>query len=264
MILSFGSEVYFWQTKNPGMIFLRWIHTIYAMILFGITFIIVFPIFLICAQNKHWHKFAYKVTYIWAWVYFFLVGIKVTIENQNETKWTKPCVYVANHFSYTDIASIPLIASDACFVGKQSITKAPLFGYYFRKLHITVNRSSIRDRAKVLENSGEALEDGKSLVIFPEGGIRSDNPPQQAPYKDGAFRIAINRGVPIVPITLAKNWKMFPDDGKFLLRGKSITIVIHKVIDTKDLNENDVPVIKKDVFKTIQAELDLKNQDLFS
>jgi 1-acyl-sn-glycerol-3-phosphate acyltransferase len=259
-ILSLDAVPYFWHSKNLNMIFFRWLHTIYAVALFAITFLVVFPLFVLFAQNEQWHKYAYKVTRFWGLFYFSLVGIKVTIENNNESKWQRPCVYVANHFSYTDIASLPLVAGDACFVGKQSIKKAPLFGYYFRKLHIAVNRKNIRDRAKVIEKSIAAIKKGKSLIIFPEGGIRAENPPQQEKYKDGAFRTAITTGVPVIPISLPYNWRLLPDDGKFLLRSHRLNIVIHKAIDTSGLSEKDVSILRDKVFDIIQSDLDLRNK----
>jgi 1-acyl-sn-glycerol-3-phosphate acyltransferase len=258
-ILSFNSELYFWLSKTHEMKFFRWLHTFYAGTLFVATFLCVFPIFFICAQKKSWHKTAYQVTHYWGITYFFLAGIKVKIENSNKADWMKPCIYVANHFSFSDIASIPLIANDACFVGKQSISKVPLFGYYFKSLHIPVNRESVRDRANVFEKSIQALRDKKSLIIFPEGGIRSSNPPQQVRYKDGAFRMAIAQQVPIVPVTLPSNWELLPDDGKLLLRGKNLNIVIHEAIDTTGLKEDDVAALRESVFEIIQNTLNEKN-----
>ena len=242
------------------MRFFRWLHSIYAAILFFLTFLVFFPAFLVLAQNESWHKYAYRLTRLWGWFFFFLVGIKVTIENHNRQPWSRPCVYVANHFSYADIASIPLLTNDACFVGKQSIAKAPLFGYYFRSLHITVNRKSVRDRARVLEESITAIKKGKSLIIFPEGGIRSDNPPYQVKYLDGAFRAAIANGVPVVPITLPNNWRVLPDDGKFLLLDNKIDIIVHEAIATTGLTDADVPALREKVYTIIQHELLLRNR----
>ncbi|MEN8250449.1 MAG: lysophospholipid acyltransferase family protein [Bacteroidota bacterium] len=243
------------------MIVFRWLHTIYATILFVLTFLIVFPGFVILAQKKEWHITAYKLTHIWGVVLYKLVGLRVMIEDKNKGEWTKPCIYVANHFSYSDIASMPLITNDACFVGKESISKAPLFGYYFRALHITVNRKSLRDRGKVVGKTIEAIEAGKSLFIFPEGGIRSTNPPYQTPYKDGAFRTAITTGVPVVPVSLPYNWLLMPDDGSMLLRGNKIKIVIHEAISTENMTEEDIPELKKKVFNLIENELIKHNTD---
>lgn len=241
------------------MKFFKWLHTIYAGILFVITFLVVFPAFFLLSLKESWHIYAYKLTTAWGWVFFFLAGIKVEVENRNITPWNKPCVYVANHFSYADIASLPLIANDGCFVGKQSITKAPLFGYYFKSLHITVDRESLRDRARVLANSIAVIKKGKSLFIFPEGGIRSNKPPHQVRYKDGAFRAAISTGVPIIPVTLPYNWQVLPDDGSLLLRGNKIKLIIHQAIETTGLTEDDVAELREKVFAIIEKELKIAN-----
>ena len=261
-ILSLSSAAYFWQPKPVHMTIFRWLYSIYAAIMFGVTFIVIFPVFFILAQKREWHLKAYKLTHVWGVVYYKLVGLKVEIEDHNKSKWSKPCVYVANHFSYSDIASMPLIANDACFVGKESISKAPLFGYYFRSLHITVNRESLRDRGKVIGKSIQAIEDGKSLFFFPEGGIRSTNPPFQTPYKDGAFRTAIQTEVPIVPVSLPYNWQLLPDDGRLLLRGNKIKIVIHESISTDSMNEDSIPELKQKVFNIIENELIKHHPDI--
>ena len=245
------------------MIF-KWLHTIYAVILFVTTFLLVFPLLFLFAQNNKWHKHAYKLTHFWAIVFYPLVGFRVDIDNKNVEKIAKPCIYVANHFSFNDIASFPLITDDACFVGKQSIEKAPLFGYFFTSLHITVNRSSLRDRAGVISKSIEAIKSGKSLIIFPEGGIRSSDPPNQVKYKDGAFRTAINTGVPIVPVTFPNNWRVFPDDGKFLLRSNYLNIVVHKAIDTTNLTEKDISKLRDMTHDIIQTELLARNKEYLS
>ena len=243
------------------MILLRWLQTIYTVIVFTISFIVIFPLFVLLAQKDSWHRYAYKMTHLWAIFFFPIVGIRVKIEDNNEDKIPKPCIYVANHFSFTDIAAFPRIANDACFVGKQSIEKAPLFGYFFTSLHITVNRESLRDRAKVIEKNIEALGQGKSLFIFPEGGIRSTNPPHQVNYKDGAFRTAISTGVPIVPVTFPFNWQLFPDDGKFLFRSNYLNIVVHKAIETSNLTESDIPMLRDMTHDLIQKELLSRNKE---
>jgi 1-acyl-sn-glycerol-3-phosphate acyltransferase len=246
------------------MIVFRWLHTIYAAIFFVISFLLVFPFLVLFAQKKSWHFYAYKVTHLWAIVFYPLIGVKVRIENKNRKTLQKPCIYVANHFSFNDIPSFPLIATDACFVGKQSISKAPLFGYFFTSLHITVNRESLRDRASVITKSVEVLEQGKSLFIFPEGGIRSTNPPHQVKYKDGAFSTAIRTGVPIVPVTFPFNWRLFPDDGKFLIRSNKLNVVVHEAIETKNLNDRDVAMLRDMAYDTIQTELLSKNKEYLS
>jgi len=255
LIFSLRAESYFWQLKAKIIMVLKRLYTIYLSALFGLTFLLLFPAFFIFAQRKIWHKHAYWLTNAWGWFFVTIAGIKVDIFNKNDVEISKPCIYVANHFSYTDIATMPLIEKNACFVGKLSITKTPLFGYYFKSLHIAVDRQSIRQRAKVIEKNIEAIKEGKSLFMFPEGGITTKNPPYQAVYKDGAFRTAIKMKIPIVPVSLTNNWRMLPDDGKFLFRDNHIKIVIHTAIPTKDLTEENIAELRENTFEIIQSEL---------
>ena len=71
--------------------------------------------------------------------------------------------------------------------------------------------------------------------------------------------MAIDQQVPIVPVTLPFNWKLLPDDGKMLLRGRHIDVIIHPAIDTKGLNEGDIQDLREKVHKIIQAELDQRS-----
>ncbi len=255
LIFSLRVEPYFWQPKANNIMVLKRLYTIYLSALFAITFLLLFPAFFVLAQRKSWHRHAYRLTNSWGWFFVSVARIKVEIINKNQVELSKPCIYVANHFSYTDIATMPLIEKNACFVGKLSITKAPLFGYYFKSLHIVVDRKSIRQRAKVIEKNIEAIKEGKSLFMFPEGGIATKNPPYQAAYKDGAFRTAIKMKVPIVPVSLTNNWRMLPDDGKFLIRDNRIRIVIHKAIDTNGLTDENSSELRSKTFDVIQDEL---------
>lgn len=229
------------------------LHTIYAVTLLGITFLMMFPFFMLFSIRTSWNKYAYRLTHIWAIIYFPVALFKVKVEfEQNLPKGPK--IFCANHFSFLDVATMPLVNNEACFIGKSSIKKIPIFGLFFSRLHISVNRSSTRDRAKAMRMYKENIANGKSLFVFPEGGIKTVTPPEQAHYKDGAFVTALEFGVPIVPVTIATNWIVLPDDGKFLIRSRTIRIKVHKPIH---MNEGIVmKELRDNVRDIIQTELD--------
>lgn len=164
-------------------------------------------------------------------------------------------VFCVNHFSYLDIATMGFLPRPFIFIGKASIRKVPLFGYMFRKLHITVNRQSLKDRYATYQKSSEAIDQGKDLVIFPEGGIVTNRPPHMAKFKEGAFKTAIAKGVPIVPVTLPNNWIILPDNGQFLPTLRRCSMIIHEPISTVGLSEKDVPALREKCFQVIDAEL---------
>jgi len=237
---------------------LRFFHTIYVILVFTILFLLIFPFFLLFSLNVKWHKWAYKLDHLWALIYFPLVFIKTQIKYIGKQPGEGPVIYCANHFSTIDIPSLALLPKQACYVGKASIKKVPLFGYMFKTLHITVNRSSLKDRGRAYKNYAEAISQGKSLFIYPEGGISSRQIPKQSSYKDGAFRIAIEQKVPIVPITIPFNWQVLPD-GEWLIKKYFIKLVVHEPIDTSGLTLKDLPVLKEKVYAIIQNQIDVEN-----
>jgi len=131
-----------------------------------------------------------------------------------------------------------------------------LFGYMFRKLHIPVDRDSKVAAAKAFLQMKKALLEGRSLIIFPEGGIFSENPPQMVDFKDGAFKLAIETNTPIVPISLKWAWKVLPDNGKINLSWHKMESIIHQPIDTQNLSIADLPQLKQQTFETIQKNVE--------
>jgi 1-acyl-sn-glycerol-3-phosphate acyltransferase len=131
----------------------------------------------------------------------------------------------------------------------------PLFGYMYSRLHITVNRGSVKSKGHAVKRSIQAINEGKSLVIFPEGGIYSKNPPSLTPFKDGAFRAAIEKQIPLVPVTLPTNWLILPDQQEMLLTRGVIKVIFHKPIDTTGMKAEHVNSLKEQVFLVIDNEL---------
>ena len=124
-----------------------------------------------------------------------------------------PYIIVANHTSYLDIFFMysMLPKHPFVFLGKSEILTYPIIRTYFKNLNIPVFRF---DRKKVgvsFQLALEAIEEGWSLVIFPEGTIPEVDIPKMVPFKNGAFKIAKEANVPIVPITFTTNHLLFSD-----------------------------------------------------
>jgi len=241
--------------------FLKRVYTGYAFVVFVLTYLLIFPLYFIFGLKEEWHRHAYRLSHYWAIVYFPLIFIKKEVEIRGKKQPSDPCIVCANHFSYLDIATLPLLPVHGCFVGKSSISKIPLFGYMFKTQHIMVNRNSVRDKAKTVIRSKNAIENGKSLYVFPEGGIKTTNPPMQDSYHDGAFRTAIETQVDLLPVTIAFNWLVLPDDGKMILRSRHIKLIQHEPIPTRGLNMSDLHALKEKVFKIISEELSIQNNE---
>ncbi|GAB2609781.1 lysophospholipid acyltransferase family protein [Belliella aquatica] len=239
---------------------LRRIYTIYAFLAFCFSFLLLFPLLLVCIWIPGFEKYGRKINRFWAKFYFILIFKPIHIKGSQLVEKGNSYIFVANHFSYIDIAMMGFMPGDVVFVGKASLGKIPLFGYYFKKLHIAVNRESPRSRGEVLLRAKHAIDKGSSIVIFPEGGITSSNPPFLNRFKDGAFSLAIDKQIPVIPVTLSYNHLILPDEKNLLLNFQSGKIVFHQPILTDGLAAKDILDVKEQAYQTIQNQLFKDNE----
>ena len=234
--------------------------TLYAAILFILTFLFFSPLFFLSAQNEKWHSLALRVDYIWARIYFPLIFLKVKFDIRFNLVKNQQYILCANHFSYLDIPAIARIPIYTKFIGKSSIASVPLFGYMFKKIHIPVDRSNSKSRGQSILKAREALDMGYGLSFFPEGGIKTKNPPQMTPFHSGAFSLAIEKQIPIIPVTFHDNHKIQPDKPEFNIFPGKMRIVLHPPILTIAQDGAGISALKKKVFDIIQSDLN-SNQD---
>lgn len=233
------------------------IHSIWAALTFGLTFLIIFPFVLICIWVPGWKKYGRKINRYWARIYFSMIFLPVKIEMREKIEKGKSYIFLANHFSYLDVPMMGFIPGDVLFVGKASIRKAPLFGYYFKNLHIAVDRDRLKSRAETMRRAGEAIDRGSGIVLFPEGGIYTKHPPKMIPFKNGAFRLALEKQIPIIPVTLSFNHLILPEDYQFLLHRRAAKMVFHEALNPKDFDSDES--LKEKCFEVIQKQLDVDN-----
>ena len=238
------------------------LYTGYGVVVFGMLFLILFPFFLIPMFFPSQFRLTGILNRWWARLLFIFIGVPFKVELRGKLDRKKQYIFSSNHFSYLDIPTLGLVPHNTIFVGKTGIEKLPLFGYMYGKLHITVDRSKLKSRYTSLKKSFEAIDEGKSLVIFPEGGIVTLKDPVMTKFKDGAFRIAIEKQIAIVPVTIPYNWIILPPD-QFLLRWHPLRVIVHEPLDTKGLTMNDIDGLKQRLFAIIDEELNtqLKNED---
>lgn len=154
-------------------------------------------------------------------------------------------MFVANHTSMTDIMLMLITVNNPfVFVGKMELAKIPIFGFFYKRTCILVDRGDQKSRQEVFERAQKRLQQGVSICIFPEGGVPDDTSIVLDAFKDGAFRLAINHQIPIVPIVFYDNKKRFSYEflsgspGK--MRAKILTCIStqNKVLsDKKELRE---------------------------
>lgn len=233
---------------------LRALHTGYGFAVFVILFLLFFPLLLVPIFFKKQFHLTGIFNRAWAMALFMLIGLPWKRDIRSTLDKNRQYIFCPNHFSYIDIVAMGLNPVNAIFVGKSAMEKIPLFGFMYRHLHITVDRSKLSSKYGSYTRSLQALGEGKSLVIFPEGGIVSNHPPQMGRFKDGAFRLAIEKQIAIVPVTFPHNWIILPDPG-MLLHWKKLTLVFHEPIEVSGYTGKDVDVLKEKVYNILDQEL---------
>ncbi len=227
----------------------------YAFVLFIIIFLLLFPFFLIPILAPKHYTLVGILNRWWAWILFPLIGLPWHVEYRQKLDPEKSYIFCPNHFSYLDIAIMGLNQHNTIFVGKSAMEKIPLFGFMYRSLHITVDREKLSSRYSTFTRSLTALDEGKSLVIFPEGGVVTHRPPHMGRFKDGAFRAAIEKQIEIVPVTIPYNWIILPDKKHLLLHWRPLKLIFHEPINPSQYSLKEVDELKEKVYSIIDTEL---------
>lgn len=220
----------------------------------------MFPLFYVALRTKHF-DFVYRLKRFWSRVICFgSLLYPVIFYKTKKYKLPKPCVIVSNHTSYLDIVFSPFyIDHTAVYMGKAELLKIPLFKYFFVYLDIPVNRKSIKDSHKALNEVGKKIDEGISAVIYPEGTIGDRG--KLKTFKNGAFKLAIEKQVPIVPVVNFNNWQYLENGGFFKSYGKPgiPEILVGNPINTIGMTEKNTDELKEKVYTFIASELEKYN-----
>ena len=205
--------------------------------------LILYPVFIILLLREEWFPLAYRLKRVWAGWILFASGILVKVKTETDLKKIPhPVIFCANHTSYLDIVvSYYLLPGYFVFMGKQELDRIPLFRIFFRKMNILVDRKSKIGSHKAFLQAGEEVEKGHSVFLFPEGTI-SKEAPLLRPFKNGSFKLAIYKQIPIVPITFTNNWHILQNGGFFKANGRPgiAEVVVHAALETKGLGDDDL------------------------
>jgi 1-acyl-sn-glycerol-3-phosphate acyltransferase len=234
------------------------IYRIWFYILVALPIVVMFPLLLFSISHERWYPFFFRLARIWAKCILIGMGFRWKIEQEQAIEKGKSYMFIANHTSMVDIMLMLVCVKNNpfVFVGKKELAKIPLFGFFYKRTCILVDRSSAKSRKAVFLRAQRRLQQGVSICIFPEGMVPEEEV-QLAKFKDGAFRLAINHKIPIVPITFYDNKKRFSytffSGGPGRMRAK-----IHKFLETQTLTIENTSSLNKDSRDIILKELNKK------
>lgn len=227
------------------------LYRIWFYILVLVPIIILFPFILATILNEKTYPLFFKIARLWSKIILIGMGFNYSIEGDEVFEDGKSYMLVANHTSMTDIMLMLIAVKNHpfVFVGKKELAKIPIFGFIYKRVCILVDRSNSKSRYQVFERAQKRIHQGLSICIFPEGGVPEEHIVLDE-FKDGAFRIAIEHGLPIVPMVFFDNKKRFSytffsgSPGK--MRAK-----IYPIIETKGKTLEDRNALKQQVREVI-------------
>jgi 1-acyl-sn-glycerol-3-phosphate acyltransferase len=235
------------------------LYRIWFYILVLVPIIVLFPFIFATILSEKTYSFFFKIARMWSKIILLGMGFNYKIEGSEVFEDGKSYVLVANHTSMTDIM-LMLIAVKKhpfVFVGKKELTKIPIFGFIYKRVCILVDRANSKSRYQVFERAQKRIEQGLSICIFPEGGVPEEHIILDE-FKDGAFRIAIEHGLPIVPMVFFDNKKRlsytFFSGSPGKMRAK-----IFPIIETKGKTLENRALIKEEVRQLILEALQNQN-----
>jgi 1-acyl-sn-glycerol-3-phosphate acyltransferase len=187
----------------------------------------------------------------WGFLSSLLVGIIYNFNYERKIDWSKTYIVCPNHTSNLDITAMTILIknNNHCFMGKDDLLNNFVTRLFFKTVDIPVNRGSKMSSYRAFKKASQALANGTSVIIFPEGRIPDEYPPKLHDFKNGPFRLAIELKIPIIPVTSLNTWKVLWDTG--LLHGSKpgiCNIFVHKPVETAHLTLDDADILRDEVF----------------
>ena len=227
---------------------------LWFLCIFLLAFIACMPLLFFFTKIKKDEIFVAHITRYWAKTTIYLSFIFPEIKWEEKLNPEKKYIFCPNHVSTLDIPFIlAVIPLPLQYMGKAELAKIPIFGYFFKNNTVIVDRNKIKDSYSAFITAGERLNMGINMCIFPEGGIPKNNILLKK-FKNGPFRLAIEQGIDIIPITMPDNKVLFPQKYYKGRPGKA-RIKIHKAINSNCLLENSVENFNTSVYNIIFEEL---------
>ncbi|MDO8995322.1 MAG: lysophospholipid acyltransferase family protein [Sediminibacterium sp.] len=186
-----------------------------------------------------------KLARIWMNTWLFMIGCPVSVRGKYHFKKGQTYIVTCNHNSLLDIPlSSPFIPGANQTIAKKEFTKVPLFGWYYERGSVIVDRKSDASRRKSFELMKASLEKGFHMCIYPEGTRNRTAAPLKNFY-DGAFKLAADSGHSVIPAVILNTKKALPANKFFYLLPHALAI---HFLEPIEVNGQSAGVLKEMVY----------------
>ncbi|GHT55828.1 1-acyl-sn-glycerol-3-phosphate acyltransferase [Bacteroidia bacterium] len=202
--------------------------------------------------------FSYYPGAIWSKLVCIISLCPVKVIGKEKLNKKQSCIFVSNHQGSFDIFLIyGYIGQTIKWVMKQSLRKIPLVGYACERAgFIFVDNSSAQAAAKTVQIAESKLKNGASIVIFPEGSRTRTG--QMGKFKKGAYQMALDLKLPIVPVTINGSYHILPIHS-YLIHPHKMELIIHDPIETNAIpveNIRDLTLKIKELVEESQVKIE--------
>lgn len=227
------------------------IWAVWGIIIFIITFLIFFlPSMLayLFRDEKKGQAYFISVSRCWMNIWLPLIGCPVSITGRQHFKKDENYVVVFNHNALMDVPlSAPYVPGANKTIAKASFAKAPLFGLFYKRGSILVDRKNEKSRIQSYEQMKRVLQAGMHMCIYPEGTRNRTTAPLKQFY-DGAFKLAVDTQKSIIPCIITGTKKAMPVHKTFYLLPAALSMQFLPPISPEGL---DAKALKEKVFNTM-------------
>ena len=203
-------------------------------------------------------RFAHGCARLWSRLILVTTGVRVRVEGLEALKPGKTYIFVSNHQSIYDIPVIFWwLPYQLRIIAKESLGSFPFLGWHLRRTgHLLVDRRN-PDRSGILRRWRELVVNGLSLIIFPEGTRSPDG--KVGRFKAGSFMLAIEAGLPIVPVSIVGTRHVMRK-GRLTVEPGDVTLAIHPPIDARARAErpsiDDARTLAADVYGIVSSRVE--------
>ena len=229
------------------------LYKIWVFLVFTVFMIILLPgIILPFLFGQRFGWIGYKFLALWSWIFSMLNFISYKYKGKENIQKGKSYIYVSNHTSFLDIPGITMgIPGGFRPLAKKELLKIPIFGWIANTAGVIVDRSSPQSRKASMEHLKELIKMGLSILIFVEGTQNRTKEILQ-PFKDGAFRMAVDTQQALLPIVVIGAGPLMPP-GTIELKPGTIKVIFGKEIPIDGLSTSDITSLKEKTFNIMKS-----------
>ena len=201
--------------------------------------IIVAP--LVVAIATFDQRASYRVCQLWVWINLVACGVRVHVQRLGSLDPRHAYVFMSNHVSQYDVLAVVAALEEfqLRWVAKKELTRIPVFGWALKHSgHIIIDRSNHEQAIASLRAARTQMEDGISVMIFPEGTRGAAGQPL-LPFKKGGFMLALETGFPVVPLAIRGSGRILPR-GSLSPASGDIEVVVGPPIPVAGLDRDEL------------------------